>query len=61
MDTRKPMVVVIDSGALYDPMADGLTRAGVPVFRSADRALRALNAWSALAAEPHQEPARRPP
>ena len=40
------MVVVIDSGALYDAMADGLTRAGVPVFRSADRALRALDAWT---------------
>ena len=44
--TRKPMVVVIDSGALYDAMADGLARAGVPVFRSADRALRALDAWT---------------
>ena len=44
--TGKPMVVVIDSGALYDPMVDGLTRAGVPVFRSADRALAALNAWA---------------
>jgi acyl-CoA synthetase (NDP forming) len=43
--TSKPMVVVIDSGALYDEMADGLARAGVPVFRSADRALQALNAW----------------
>jgi acyl-CoA synthetase (NDP forming) len=46
---RKPMVVVIDSGALYDRLTDGLSRAGVPVFRSADRALNALNAW-ALAA-----------
>jgi acyl-CoA synthetase (NDP forming) len=44
--TAKPMVVVIDSGSLYDAMANGLTRAGVPVFRSADRALAALNAWA---------------
>lgn len=43
----KPIVVAIDSGALYDAMADGLLRAGVPVFRSVDRALRALNAWAA--------------
>jgi acyl-CoA synthetase (NDP forming) len=48
--TRKPMVVVIDSGALYDPLAAGMTRAGVPVFRSADRALAALNSWATAAA-----------
>lgn len=41
---RKPIVVAIDSGALYDAMADSLARAGVPVFRSVDRALRAVNA-----------------
>ena len=45
--TRKPMVVAIDSGALYDAMAGVLLRAGVPVFRSVDRALRAVNAWVA--------------
>jgi acyl-CoA synthetase (NDP forming) len=43
--TTKPMVVAIDSGALYDAMAAVLQRAGVPVFRSVDRALRALDAW----------------
>jgi acyl-CoA synthetase (NDP forming) len=42
---RTPIVVTIDSGALYDAMADGLLRAGVPVFRSVDRALRAINLW----------------
>jgi len=41
----KPWVVIVDGGALYDPMADLLTRAGVPVFRSADRALRLLATW----------------
>jgi len=41
----KPWVVVIDAGSLYDPMAARLERGGVPVFRSADRALRALNRW----------------
>jgi acyl-CoA synthetase (NDP forming) len=47
--TRKPMVVAIDSGELYDALADRLLRAGVPVFRSVDRALDAVNAWMALA------------
>lgn len=49
-ETRKPMVVVIDSGALYDPLADRLLRGGVPVFRSVDRALCALDAWAPPAA-----------
>jgi acyl-CoA synthetase (NDP forming) len=43
----KPWVVAIDGGPLYDPMAEQLARAGVPVFRSADRALRLLNAYCA--------------
>ena len=42
----KPWVAVIDAGELYDPMAARLERGGVPVFRSADRALRALNRWA---------------
>lgn len=42
--TDKPFVVVIDSGRLYDPMADLLQGAGVPVFRKIDRAARALAA-----------------
>lgn len=43
--SARPIVVVIDSGALYDAMAAGLLRAGVPVFRAVDRALDAVNAW----------------
>jgi acyl-CoA synthetase (NDP forming) len=39
---RKPFVVVIDGGRLYDPLADHLQRAGLPVFRSGDRAVRML-------------------
>lgn len=39
---RKPLVIVADGGALFDPLAQGLVDAGVPVFRSADRATRAL-------------------
>jgi acyl-CoA synthetase (NDP forming) len=41
-ETSKPLVVVIDSGSLYDPMAHAIRAGGVPVFRSADSAVRAL-------------------
>lgn len=44
----KPVVVVIDSGDLFDPMEDALEAAGLPVFRSADRAMRALCRWMEL-------------
>jgi len=40
-----PWVAVVDAGARFDPMAVALGAWGVPVFRSADRALRALDAW----------------
>lgn len=39
---RKPWVAVVDGGPLYDPMVDVLQSGGVPVFRTADRALRLL-------------------
>ncbi|MDZ4198640.1 MAG: CoA-binding protein, partial [Kiritimatiellia bacterium] len=38
----KPFLVSIDSGRLYDRMAEALTDAGIPVFREADAAVRAL-------------------
>jgi acyl-CoA synthetase (NDP forming) len=44
-EQRKPWVVAIDGGHLYDAMASQLQRAGVPVFRSADRALRLLDVF----------------
>lgn len=43
--TAKPWVAVIDSGPLYDPLAATLDAAEIPVFRSADRALRLLGLW----------------
>ena len=46
-ETRKPMVAVVDSGAMYDPMVRLLEERGVPVFRSADRAVRLLGLWAA--------------
>jgi acyl-CoA synthetase (NDP forming) len=42
-----PWVAVIDAGRLYDPMADHLAGAGVPVIRSMDRAVRLLGAYLA--------------
>ena len=41
-DTRKPWIAVVDAGPLYDTMAMSLEEHGVPVFRTADRALRML-------------------
>jgi acyl-CoA synthetase (NDP forming) len=43
--TMKPVVVNIDSGALYDPLAGRLEKAGIPVFRRADEALRFLRMY----------------
>jgi acyl-CoA synthetase (NDP forming) len=41
-DVTKPVVAVLDAGALYEPLANALFEAGIPVFRSIDRALLAL-------------------
>ena len=41
----KPFVVVIDGGPHYDALVDFLMDGGVPVFRSADRAVRALGRY----------------
>lgn len=38
----KPIVGVIDGGALFDPMADKLMEQGVCIFRSSERATRSL-------------------
>ncbi len=43
--TKKPLVVVVDAGRLYDPLVQALEDGGVPVFRRADEAVRALGAW----------------
>ncbi len=45
--TAKAWVVVVDGGARYDPLASLLEAAGLAVFRTADRALRALGAYAA--------------
>jgi acyl-CoA synthetase (NDP forming) len=43
--TKKPVVVNVDAGALYDPLADHLERSGIPVFRRADEAVRFLRMY----------------
>ncbi|HSM02481.1 MAG TPA: acetate--CoA ligase family protein [Acidimicrobiia bacterium] len=41
-----PWVVVVDAGRLYDPAADRLEAAGIPVIRSMDRAVRLLGQYA---------------
>ena len=41
----KPLLAVIDSGPLYNRFVAGIRAAGVPVFRSADEAMRALGRY----------------
>ncbi|HDS31151.1 MAG TPA: CoA-binding protein, partial [Firmicutes bacterium] len=45
-EIKKPLVVVIDSGSLYDPMVAMFMDAGIPVFRSADEAVRVIGRWA---------------
>ena len=42
---EKPVLGVIDAGKRFDPMADELKSRGVIIFRSSDRALRALSVY----------------
>jgi acyl-CoA synthetase (NDP forming) len=44
-EIAKPWAMVVDGGRLYDPMALALQDAGIPVFRTADRALRLLGRY----------------
>ena len=43
--SQTPLIAVVDSGALYDPLAETLTAGGLPVFRRADRAVRSLRRY----------------
>jgi acyl-CoA synthetase (NDP forming) len=38
----KPILGIVDGGRLYDSMVDALEAAGIPIFRSSDRAVAAL-------------------
>jgi acyl-CoA synthetase (NDP forming) len=50
-ETDKPLVVAIDAGPLYDPLARALREAGIPVFRSADTAVRTLGRYLSYKSE----------
>jgi acyl-CoA synthetase (NDP forming) len=43
--STKPLVMVVDSGPLYDYMADAFEKRGLPVFRSADQAVGVLGKY----------------
>jgi acyl-CoA synthetase (NDP forming) len=45
---RKPVVFCVGCGKLYDPYCEEARKHGLPVFRSADRAVRALAAFARL-------------
>ena len=44
-EIAKPWVAVVDAGSLYDPMAARLQAAGIPTFRTGDRALRLFDVF----------------
>lgn len=41
----KPIIVVIDSGALFDPLAETIRAGGMPVLRTCDQAIRSLGRY----------------
>lgn len=45
-DTAKPWVAVVDAGPAYDPFVTLLERQGIPVYRTAGRALRMLRIYA---------------
>ena len=46
--TSKPVTFSVDSGPLYDPLAQAMRRAGLPTFRRIDRATRALARYAGV-------------
>jgi len=44
-EIEKPFVAVVDSGPLYDPLCAEIEKNTIPVFRTADRALKMLERW----------------
>lgn len=43
--TEKPLVVNIDAGRLYDPLAEYLEKSGIPVFRRCDQATKFMRQY----------------
>jgi hypothetical protein len=56
---NKPVVVNIDAGELYTPLAESLEEAGIPVFRRSDEALRFLRKYVGTLRKGNRE-VRRP-
>ena len=50
-EAKKPMIVVVDAGPRYQPLVDALREGGVPVFPSADQAIRSLGRYLCHRAE----------
>ncbi len=44
-DIDKPLAIVIDCGSLYEPLVRKLREGGIPVFRSADQAVRSVGRY----------------
>ncbi len=44
-ESAKPLVAVVDSGSPFEELVHAMRSAGVPVFRSADQAIRALGQY----------------
>jgi acyl-CoA synthetase (NDP forming) len=44
-EASKPLVAVVDSGVRYQPLVQALRRGGLPVFPSADQAVRSLGRY----------------
>jgi len=44
-ESAKPLVAVVDSGPAYEPLVHLMRSAGLPVFRSADEAIRSLGLY----------------
>ncbi|HVP11135.1 MAG TPA: indolepyruvate oxidoreductase subunit beta [Phycisphaerae bacterium] len=50
-ESTKPMIAVVDSGPPFDELARSIRAAGVPMFRSADEALRSFGRYLCHRAE----------
>ena len=51
--TTKPWIVVVDAGHQYDPLAQRLRMAGIPTFRTMDRAMERLEVYGRWVAQNH--------
>ncbi len=62
----KPLVLVVDAGKAYRPLAQALCEGGLPVFPSCDQAIRSLGRYlchradQQAAAPPIERPAPEP-